>query len=73
MLKQGMLDSLKELEYISLRGNNLGRIAAFSEAQVKLEYIDLSENKLEKFEHFTFRHLNNLRHLNLAHNKLKGP
>ena len=72
VLKQGMLDSLKNIEYLSIRRNKLERIPKFGPDHAKLKHLDLSENQLEKIDAFTFRFLNNLESLNLSKNHLKG-
>ena len=72
VLKQGMLDSLKNIEFLSIRRNKLERIPKFGPDHAKLKHLDLSENQLEKIDAFTFRFLNNLESLNLSKNHLKG-
>ena len=67
-----MLDSLKNIEFLSIRRNKLERIPKFGPDHAKLKHLDLSENQLEKIDAFTFRFLNNLESLNLSKNHLKG-
>ena len=65
------MDELKDLEYLSLRRNDIKQLPKLPSA-LELRYIDLSQNRINKLESFTFQRMPKLRTLNLAQNELSG-
>ena len=65
------LSSIKNLKWIKITGNNLGKIENFTfNDALELEYIDLAGNKITKIPDNFFSDLNNLKFLNLNGNFL---
>ena len=62
---------LKDLTYLSLRQNDIKQLPKLPSA-LSLRYIDLSQNRINKIETFTFQNMPKLETLNLAQNELKG-
>ena len=70
-LQWSTMDELKDLEYLSLRRNDIKQLPKLPSA-LELRYIDLSQNRINKLESFTFQRMPKLRTLNLAQNELSG-